>query len=490
MKLGTALFLAYLVISVICFTYPIARIAESLRTRYLEGLEEPLVDQANILASIVGLEMESGRFGVENLSRAFDVAYERRLAARIYDMQKERVDVQVYITDAAGKIVFDSRDPNNVGTDYAEWRDVKLTLEGEYGARTTRTVPDDPSSSILYVGAPIVAGGETVGVLTVAEPTTSVNEFLRSAKSEVFRIGALSTVAAVSLSLLVSFWVSREIQRLTRYANEVREGKRVDLPRLARTELREMGSAFDKMRESLEGKKYVEQYVQTLTHEIKSPVSAIRGAAELLDEEMPREKRAQFLQNITTEAARIQDLVDRMLKLSELESRKTLDSMEVVPLGSLVRTVLDAKEPMRSRKNLDVRSEVGEELMVRGDPFLLHQAVANLVQNAIDFSPPGGIIDLRSVASGPAVTLTVDDQGPGIPEYAREKVFERFYSLKRPDTGKKSTGLGLNIVREVAILHGGSVMLENLFPVGVRASLEMPLAVGPAPSREAARRPV
>jgi two-component system sensor histidine kinase CreC len=475
MKLGAGLFVAYLLICALCFTYPIARIADSLRTRYLEGLEEPLVDQANILAAVVGREMEAGRFAAEDLRRALDEAHARRLTARIYDMEKERVDVEVYITDVAGKIVFDSRDPENPGADYSEWRDVLLTLRGEYGARTTRADPNDPASSVLYVAAPIVAGGETVGVLTVAEPTTSVNEFLVSAKSEVFRIGALSALSAVGLSLLVSFWVSREIRRLTRYANDVREGRRVDLPRLARTELREMGNAFDRMRESLEGKKYVERYVQTLTHEIKSPVSAIQGAAELLGEEMPPGQRARFLQNIRSEAGRIQDLVERMLKLSELESRKTLETMEVVPLGPLIRTVLQAKEPMLSRKKLDVRTGLEEGVSIKGDPFLLHQAISNLLQNAIDFSPEGGRLCVRTDLRGPVVSVTVEDEGPGIPQYAKEKVFEKFFSLARPDTGKKSTGLGLNFVREVAVLHQGEVRLENLAPAGVRASLSLPV---------------
>ena len=282
-------------------------------------------------------------------------------------------------------------------------------------------------------------------------------------------------MVALALCLLVSWWVSRQIGRLTAYANDVGAGKRVELPSLARTELREMGVAFDKMRESLEGKKYVEQYVQTLTHEIKSPVSAIRGAAELLEEEMPLEKRAQFLANIRTEAGRIQNLVERMLKLSELEMRKSLPTMQSVPFAALLRTVLDSKEPMLSRKRIRVQAEAGEELAVRGEPFLLHQAVSNLVQNAIDFSPPGGRIGLRAGADGSTVLLTVEDEGPGIPEYAREKIFQKFFSLQRPDTGQKSTGLGLNFVREVASLHEGEIRLENLPTAGLRASLSLPV---------------
>lgn len=474
MRLGGALFLAYSLIVALCFAYPVAHMASGLRTRYLEGVEEPLVDQANILAAIIGRTMESGRFSTDELRAAMDDAHARVLSARIYELRKDRVDSQVYITDRAGKVVFHSGDPAAAGSDYSRWQDVRLTLEGGYGARTTRKDPEDPASAIMYVAAPIVVHGEIAGSLTVAEPTTSINAFLASAKPGIFRIGALSALVALSLCLLVSLWLSRQIQRLTAYANDVREGRRVGFPRLARTELRQMGQAFDKMRESLEGKKYVEQYVQTLTHEIKSPISAIRGAAELLEEEMPAEQRARFLANIRTEARRIQNLIERMLRLSELEMRKSLASMQGVPLAPLLRAVLESKEPMVSRKSLAVQIEAGGQVVVKGDPFLLHQAVSNLLQNAVDFSPPGGRIVLRAEVDGPGVRIAVEDEGPGIPGYAREKIFQKFFSLHRPDTGQKSTGLGLNIVREVAALHQGEVRLENLPTTGLRASLHLP----------------
>jgi two-component system sensor histidine kinase CreC len=474
-RLGGLLFLAYLLIFALCFSYPVARFAKSLRTHYLESVEEPLVDQANILAELVGRAMETAGFSPDDWYEVFNRVYARTLSAKIYEMKKRKVDIRVYLTDSAGRVIFDSEDPDNLGADYLQWRDVRLTLQGKYGARTTRKDPEDPATSVLYVGAPIRVRGETAGVLTVGKPMTSINAFLKSAQPEVLRIGALSALVAISLSLLVSWWVSRQIQTLIGYANDIRMGRRVDLPDLARTELKEMGDAFDKMRESLEGKKYVEQYVQTLTHEIKSPISAIRGAAELLEEEMPLESRKQFLSNIRSEAERIQDLVERMLKLSELETKQSLETLEVVLMAPLIRTVLEGKAPMLSRKRLEVEALLDEALAVQGDPFLLHQALANLMQNAIDFSPAGGRIVVRSAASGSGMSLTVEDQGPGIPAYAQERIFQKFFSLKRPDTGKKSTGLGLNFVREVASLHKGRIQLENLPTAGFRASLFLPV---------------
>jgi two-component system sensor histidine kinase CreC len=471
MKLGARIFFCYILIFAVCFYYPIDWVVKNLRTRYLESVEDPLVDQANILAGIVGLEMETDRFDPKKLYTAFETIYNRSLSAEIYDMVKTQVDMQIYITDTNGTLIFDSKNNANVGKDYSKWRDVRLTLEGRYGARTTRSDLEDPTSSVLYVATPLMVKGKIAGVVTVGKPTTNINNFLTDAKPRIFHVGILSLMAAAVFSLLASVWITRPIKRLTDYANGVRQGKRMGFPKLGHSEIGEMGTAFQKMQEALEGKKYVEQYIQTLTHEIKSPLSAIRGAAELLEEKMQPEQRARFLSNICNEAHRIQQIVDRLLELSELENLKILRKIENISFASLVNKVLESKQPMLSKKNLKVMVQIPDDIRVKGDSFLLHQAMGNLIQNAMDFSPDHSQIELTAHTDGKRVTFTVDDTGPGIPEYAKDKIFDRFFSLKRPDSGKKSTGLGLNFVQEAAILHNGEVKLENLPEKGTRGTL-------------------
>ncbi len=475
MRLGTRVFIAYVIISVACFYYPVSYIVKELRTFFSESVEDSLADQANVLASIVGVQMEAGRFKPDDLYGAFEAVYKRSLNARIYDFLKTNVDQRVYITDNRGMVIFDSENKANIGADYSRWRDVAQTLDDKYGARSTRKSLKDPATSIFYVAAPILVHGKTVGVLTVAKPTTNINAFFEKEKPKIFGLWSIFGALAIVLAFLLSLWIARPIKRLTEYANNVREGKRVSLPELPHSELRDMGLALENMRESLEGKKYVEEYIHTMTHEIKSPLSAIRGAAELMEEQMPPEQRARFLANIRSETNRIQAIVDHMLELSELENRKTLQTAEPVSLGATLKTVIEGKEPLLSGKGLSRRIDVAGEVTVKGDAFLLYQAISNLIQNAIDFSPPGGRITLAACVRDGNVLCTIDDEGPGIPDYARDKVFEKFYSLQRPDTGKKSTGLGLNFVKEVAALHGGEVKLENLPEGGLRATFTLPL---------------
>ena len=474
MRLGTRIFFSYLIIFILCFFYPINWVVDNLRNRYLEGVEEPLVDQANILAVLVGRQMAANQFDPNNWYQSLAEARSRSLNSKVYHLIKANVDVSVYITDASGNLIFDSQNKKNVGADYSKWRDIHLTLQGKYGARTTAENIEDPTSKVLYVAAPIRINGYIAGVLTVAKPTTNINNFLKNAKPQVLKVGLLAAAVAIFLSYLVSLWITRPIQRLTHYANDISQGRRVKFPKLDRSEIGDMGSAFVKMQETIEGKKYVERYVQKLTHEIKSPLSAIRGAAELLEEKMPPEQRERFLANIRHETNRVQEIVDRMLELSALENQKILKEMKPISISALINTALESKQAMISKKRLQLDVQVPENLMLNGDSFLIHQALSNLIQNAIDFSTVNQSIELIVQVNDGLLNFIVEDNGPGIPIYAMTKVFDKFFSLQRPDNDEKSTGLGLNFVKEVALLHSGEIKVENRSEGGVRAVLALP----------------
>jgi two-component system sensor histidine kinase CreC len=474
MRFGTRIFIYYVVIFIVCFSYPISWILDNLRIRYLEGVEDPLVDQANILAAIVGYQMEVHKFKPDELSKIFNNAYSRTLSAKIYGFQKTKVDMQVYVTDKSGKVIFDSEDKSRVGQDYLHWRDVRLTLAGKYGARTTKKNLNDATSSVLYVAAPVFVKGKIAGVLTVSKPTTTINALLASAKPHFLKVVGISAAAAVLLSYFISGWMARPIKRLTNYAHDVRGGRRSPFPKLTKDEIGEMGRAFEKMRETLEGKNYIEEYVQTLTHEIKSPLSAIRGAAELLQENMEPSQQSRFLANITNETNRVQKIVDKMLELSAIENLKNLEKREKISFLSLVEKVIESEQSLISKKKLAVSCLIPPDIVVEGEPFLLHQAVSNLVLNAIDFSLSGGRIELKGEVKEKKFLFTVRDYGPGIPDFAKSRIFDKFYSLQRPDTGKKSTGLGLNFVKAVAVLHKGEIALDNCPDKGARATLILP----------------
>ncbi|HVT73493.1 MAG TPA: ATP-binding protein, partial [Lacunisphaera sp.] len=209
-------------------------------------------------------------------------------------------------------------------------------------------------------------------------------------------------------------------------------------------------------------------------HEVKAPLAAIRGAAELLDEAMPAEERRKFLANIRTESARIQQIIERLLELSSLEARKALQQTAPVEVTELMHEAAAVVAPAGAAVGVTLRVQ-GVAATIRGERVLLREALVNLLQNAQEFSPAGGEVRLCAETAGGRVTITVDDSGPGVPDFALPRIFERFYSLPRPGGTRKSTGLGLALAREIAHLHAGDVTLANRPEGGARATLVLPL---------------
>jgi two-component system, OmpR family, sensor histidine kinase CreC len=457
------IFIGILLIFAAGLAFMLYRVVADLDPRYRESAEESLVETAQLMATVVEQDVRGGAIDTSRLEPLFKSVYARRFEAQIFSLVKRRVELRLYVTDGSGKVLFDSLG-RSVGADFSQWRDVKLALRGEYGARTTPDVENEPQTSVMYVSAPVRWNNGIVGAVSVGKPVQSFGQFVEAARRKTLYVGLVSVAGVVLLALIVSVWLVRPFGLISDYVRYVRAQRRFSLPRLGRRALGVIGAAYDEMRDALAGRNYVADYVQTLTHEVKSPLSAIRGAAELLQEPgMAQEQRQRFLANITRETQRIQEMVDRMMELTALETRRVLEH---------VAAAQDAAGP----RGIRVTLEAPHDAQVEGDPFLLRRAVSNLLDNAIDFSADGGEVRVLLERTRRAAKVHVRDQGPGIPEYAQDKVFEKFYSLARPHSSKKSTGLGLSFVREIASLHHGRIELDNAPEGGAVATLSLPLA--------------
>ncbi len=467
------IFLGLLLIYALGVALLLYRVMTDLDPRYRESAEELLVDTANLLASLIETDLRDGVLQPDRLRPAFQDMYARRFTARIYAVTKTQADLRVYVTDRTGTVLFDSWGRDE-GKDFRKWRDVRLTLEGGYGARTTPETEHDPRSAVMYVGAPIRWNNEIAGVVAVGKPMRSFGGFIASARQKLLLVGLTSGAAVILFAVLVSVWLVRPFGLITEYIRYVRDQKQVNLPRLSRRALGILGAAFHEMRDALAGRSYTEEYIQALTHEIKSPLSAIRGAAELLGEPMSEPRREHFLKNIRDETQRVQDLVDRLLELSSLEKRRGLIEVQGVRLDELLAEATASLAPVADARGVQIVVRGADGCVLGGDRFLLHRALTNLLQNAIDFSSAGKEIEIAVTPTPRHYQISIRDHGPGIPDYALDRVFEKFYSLRRPHSGKKSTGLGLTFVREIAELHRGGVELRNHPDGGAVATLTLP----------------
>ncbi|RWU23623.1 two-component system sensor histidine kinase CreC [Pseudomonas alkylphenolica] len=469
MRLGIRIFLVYFLFVGLTGYFVLNTVREQIRPGVRQSAEETLVDTANLLAEILHDDVKGGTLGQGRMPDLLRAYGKRQPRADIWGLPKNQVNHRIYVTDAKGIVLLDSSG-EAVGQDYSRWNDVYLTLRGEYGARSTRSNPDDPESSVMHVAAPILDEGNIIGVVTVAKPNSSLQPYIDRAEQRLLYLG----LGLIGLGLLVgaalSWWLARSLRRLTRYAQAVSEGERMALPHYRGGELGQLAAAVERMRTQLDGKDYVERYVHTLTHELKSPLAAIRGASELLQGPMPDEQRERFAGNIERESARMQQLIERLLNLAQVEQMQTLEQQHQVALAALVDELLVAQSARIESNGLQVRQRVPTGIQLLCEPFLMRQAIGNLLDNALDFTGPGGLLVFELERRGERVALSLYNQGEAIPDYALGRVSERFYSLPRPGSGRKSTGLGLNFVEEVMQLHGGALEVANVED-GVRVRL-------------------
>ncbi len=467
MRLGIRLLFAFFVINGIAAFFVLRVFTAEIKPSVREVMEDIMVDTANLLAELASDDMaagllEGGRFAAQVRNYAV-----RPIDAKIWGLEKQSLDFRVYVTDAKGLVLFDSENKAQ-GQDYSRWRDVALTLRGEYGARATREVQTDDRSAVMYVAAPILHQQKIIGVLTVAKPISTIQDFIDRAERKVVVNGLLLLALSAALGVIVTLWMVWNIRKLRQYAQSVQAGQNLALPEVP-GELGDLAVAMQSMRQRLEGREYIENYIRALTHELKSPMAAIRASGELLQDDLSQADRAQFAGQVVAQSQRVQRLVERMLELTKLEQRAVghhgIHNAAGVALADCVQDALLAHHAQITIKNIAVRAD-STASNHQLDREMIVLAVSNLLENAIDFSPAGSAIDVTCTAH----SIIVQDYAGGVPDYALARLGERFFTTPRPNGARSGSGLGLAIVRQIMALHGGELRLANA-QGGLRAEL-------------------
>ena len=440
---------------------------DELNQRFRESVEESMVDQVHMLSSLLsnGLEIDDLKKGMNDLAH-------KKLNAKIYGYLKTKSNSFVYITDDKGKVIYHSKYPKEIGKDYLVWRDVYKTLKGKYGARSTR----DPNEkhSTLYVAAPLKKMGKTYGVVSLGKPTSDFHFFYRTSNQKFILYLGLFLGGILVFGLLAGLWINSPLSRLKKTISKLKknENKQSNIDSIE-GEFKEVGEVISSYHESLEAKAYVEHYIQVLTHELKSPMSAIKGATEIILSDPKPEVRNKFATNIDFEIGRMQDLIGNILEVSSLERKTSFEKWSEVEIDDLINEV---KQTIRGIiENIEVEVIWPEPLnqSIVCDPFLIRQAFLNLLENAIESTSekPNKVIFTLEILKNKMVGR-VKDTGDGIPDFAISKITDKFYSLPKPKSGKKGTGLGLSLVNEVFRIHKGKFSIQNDKEGGVVVDFE------------------
>ena len=454
MTIFVRLFLVYGLVLTLGGALLMRDVQQQLRPGMRQVLEDTLADNAQILAASLAPALQKGDIRDPAWQAALRADLARPRSVHIYQNHKTANHQQLIITDSAGIVLFHS-EAAETGKDYSRWNDILRTLRGEYGARSTQNT--------MYIAAPVhAADGRLLGVVSLGKPSADIQPYQTQTQHELRRSGALYLTASLALIALLTLWIRRSIDRVRRYATA-----RAPIPPAPRfhlaSELNRLTAAIGKMRRELEDRAYVTRYIETLTHELKSPLTAISASAELLQDDLPAADRARFADNIAQQSTRLHRLVQRLLQLSRIEKEPV--HKQPLDLAALWRKQQREQQPRLAQKNLTLRlrhngtdADEHTAIPLNADPFWLEQALANLLDNAIREAPDGSAITLTVSQNRSETRLALHNptRAP-LPDYALPRLFERYYTLNR----KENSGLGLTLVAQIAEQHGGTVRAEN-----------------------------
>lgn len=370
----------------------------------------------------------------------------------------------VRVLDREGCVVGSSG--SQVGDCLGDHPEVRDALHGRYAAVGRRRVSDEPTPPLtsmrrrgkvrLFAALPVVHDGEVIGVVRASRTALDPLEFAWRQRGVLLLALLLAGASTWAISCFLSRAIAGPVRSITDEARRVAEGRatRLSPPRgPVPAEVAELAQALSTMTDRLAGHAAeVADFAATLSHELKTPIAAMRGAMELLRESwdsMSPAQRERFLGNADADAARMERLVTRLLVLARIRSAD-----EPAPCD-------DVEGELRA---LAARYEGHVELRLEGVPGRvavpadhLRMAVGNLLENAVEHGE-GRPVELSGDTSSGRLRVRVRDRGPGISEGNRARVFERFFTTRRDSGG---TGLGLSIVRAVAESCGGSVDFET-----------------------------
>jgi two-component system sensor histidine kinase ChvG len=332
------------------------------------------------------------------------------------------------------------------------------------GQPVTRVRQAPEGTPFISAAAPIEGTG---AVLLLTSNARDIRRVVRDERTTLAIILLVTILFSVLISLFLARTIAVPLRRLARAAHRVRLGRarEVRLPVLParRDEIGLLARALHDMTQTLRSRiDSTEAFAADVTHELKNPLASLRSAVDTLERVDDPALRSQLLQVVREDVVRLDRLIVDIAEVSRLDAELSRARFEPVDMGVLLESLLSFWESRAGERQVRIafaRPRTGSAV-VMGDEARLARAIDNLVDNAISFSPAGGLVGISAAQIGEQVVVTVEDEGPGVPEEAREAIFRRFHSVRpdREDFGRHS-GLGLAIVKATVEGHDAKVFV-------------------------------
>jgi two-component system sensor histidine kinase ChvG len=360
------------------------------------------------------------------------------------------------------------------------WSEVRSSRAGGVAVQGLRQAPD---LTPIFSAAAALSDGSTLLV------TTNDRDFTRTVRAQ-RRALLVALVVAAGLAVLLSLFLARTIvlplRRIALAAHRVRLGRarEVRVPRLPsrRDEIGTLARAVSDMSTSLRHRiDQIEAFAADVTHELKNPLASLRSAVESLGRVEQPELRSQLLDVVNQDVRRLDRLIGDISEAARTDAELARARFEAVDLGELVAQLVEAWDSRRTGAGVRLafaRPRRGSTIVL-GEPGRLARAIDNVIDNAISFSPPGGLVEIAAARVGEDILIRVDDEGPGVPDPLREAIFNRFHSVRPEAEGfGRHSGLGLAIARAIVDGHDGEIDVSDRddAPSGARFTIRLPAA--------------
>ncbi len=321
---------------------------------------------------------------------------------------------------------------------------------------------------MLHVAVPVQRYKMVLGALMLSKDSRAVDQAVFEVRRDILKVAAVALAVTVLLSLYLAGTLTRPIRRLAATAEAVRHdhGRKVNFSALPESddEIGDLALALREMTEALWARlDAIERFAADVAHEIKNPLTSLRSAVETVGRVEDAEQRDKLLAIIREDVDRLDRLISDISDASRLDAELSRAEPQPFDLGAMLATLADvhgATQDQAPSLRLDLVAD--GPLIVDGIEDRLVQVFRNLIANAITFSPPGGEIRLTARRDGGDIEITVDDDGPGIPDGSERLIFDRFYTERA--SGEKfgtHSGLGLSISRQIVEAHEGAISAAN-----------------------------
>ncbi len=334
---------------------------------------------------------------------------------------------------------------------------------------------------IVSVAMPVRRFKAVLGVLVLSTQGEDINAIVKNERIVILQVFIIATLVSVALSVLLANTIARPIRRLAEAADpEGTSGARplnpdrIEIPDLTnRTdEIGDLSAALIRMTEALYRRiEAIEAFAADVAHEIKNPLTSLRSAVETMEFTRTQEQKKQLLDIIQKDVQRLDRLVTDISNASRLDAELVRERMLAFDLGAVISALAEMIRDQGEDREIGVDVKLPEAaLIARGLEVRIAQVVTNLLENALSFAPDGSTITITgtSLPQG-MIRITVEDQGPGIPDDNLQSIFERFYSERPSDEAFGiHSGLGLSISKQIVEAHGGRIWAENIRPQDAR----------------------